>query len=95
MLDLVVLNLLGLFIIAVGVYFWKKYDSNKYVNVEKSKKIFYEEKGRALIFLGAGCMFKGTLDYLTDTDFGSIVFALCFIACFVIFIKGQMNYNNS
>lgn len=95
MLDFVVLNLLGLFIIAVGIYFWKKYDSKKYENVEKSKKIFYEEKARALIFLGAGPMFKGTLDYLTDTDFGSITFALCFIACFVVFIKAQINYKNS
>jgi hypothetical protein len=46
--------------------------------MEKDKKPYTEKMGKACIVMEIGMVLKGTIDFITNTFYGWIIFGVCF-----------------
>jgi len=97
--ELLISIAIGSLIFVLGVLIWKKQmigflHSYHYSNVSsENKKAYTTEVGIAHIIISMGIFAMGILNYVTETSYGWVGFALFFIPGFFLFFKAQKKYN--
>ena len=61
---------------------------------EKDKKPYTEKMGKATIIMGIGMFLTGVIDFISSTEYGWIVFGICFIGDLIIMVLAQIKYNH-
>lgn len=99
MFGLILMLVLGLLLLFLGWYIWKKEKINliyKYHHTkisENNKKIYTEKIGKSYILIGIGMIVTGIINFITDTGYGWLIFVISFVIGFVIMFKAQQRYN--
>lgn len=100
LLGLIINTAIGIICIVIGLLLWKKSKINlihsyHYTKVKKEDvKAYTTRIGIAMLLIGSGCLITGAVNYFTDSAYGYIVFALCFIAAMILFARTQKKYNS-
>lgn len=99
MFELLFMLLIGVIFIFVGWRIWKKeqitliHDYHYTKVKEKDRKPYTEKMGKACILMGIGMILTGTVDYITNTLYGWVLFGICFIGGLIIIVFAQLKYN--
>ncbi|WP_440895394.1 DUF3784 domain-containing protein [Amphibacillus sp. Q70] len=97
MFDLLLMSVMGLLCLIVGLLIWKRdkitlIHSYHYTNVTKENQKAYTEKmGKALIVMSIGMFLTGIVNYITNTAYGWLCFAIFFVAGLMLILKAQKN----
>jgi len=99
MFEIIFMSVMSFIFMYIGWRIWKKQQITlihdyHYTNVSKENvKPYTEKMGKACILIGIGLLLTGVIDQLTDTFYGWIAFAVCFIGGIVMMILAQKKYN--
>lgn len=100
LLELIIINMLGLIFIYLGLIIWKKekisiIHSYHYKKVKEcDRKAYTEMMGKGILIMGIGMLFTGIVDYITKTTNGWFLFAAFSIVGVLIMLRAQKKYNN-
>ena len=98
-IELVLMNVLGVIFIYFGFLIWKKekislIHSYHYKKVKQCyKKCYTEMIGKGILTIGIGMIFTGIIDYTTKSAGGWIIFGVTLFYGLSIIIKAQKIYN--
>ena len=99
LLELIFLGIIGVVFVIVGWLVWQKEKINlihsyHYERVtEEDKKPYTAIMGKGTIVIGLGIIYTGTIDFITQTGWGWIVFGICFVIGLGCMIYAGLKYN--
>ena len=98
-IEFILMFLIGLLLCYLGFRIWKKQQITlihdyHYTKVkEKDIKPYTEQMGKACIIMGGGMILSSTINLITNTFYGWIVFVILFILGIIKMISAQSKYN--
>ena len=61
---------------------------------QQNKKAYTEKVGKGCVLISIGCFVAGVVDFITNSPYGFIAFALFTIWGLVLIFKAQKKYNS-
>jgi uncharacterized membrane protein len=99
LLVILFLALIGLFVIILGITIWRKqkitWVSMRLTAKNKDVEAFTKSVGKSTIGIGFSVLCMGIFFAINLIIIGLIVFAVCFIASFSIYLIAQAKYNGT
>ncbi len=99
MVEFLIMISLGILLLIMGFFVWKKEKINlihsfHYKKVaEKDKKDYTQEMGKSLILISIGLFLTGITVFITGSSYGWIFFIMLTLSAFKKMSKAQKKYN--